>query len=197
METAEPDHFVAAHPRPSRSASSLALGSGTPDVERTASVRPIPACGYTADSWGRLRSRERGRSPVLRGNWLAAHRLDRCSRWAERQDCGQACLKQIVADPENCLVWNIVSNWYLGRSCVCCHKRFGALHRLDHAPALMREDHTTIEWDQIRPEQLLEIFSTSRPVCWNCHIAETFRRVHPELVVDRKRKSADVVGFSH
>jgi len=121
--------------------------------------------------------------------WRILH-LDRCSRWPERQDCGQACLKQIVADPENCLVWNIVSNWYLGRSCVCCHKRFGALHRLDHAPALMREDHTTIEWDQIRPEQVPEIFSTSRPVCWNCHIAETFRRVQPELVVDRKRTSA-------
>jgi hypothetical protein len=23
------------------------------------------------------------------------------------------------------------------------------------------------------------------PVCWNCHIAQTFRRVHPELVVVR------------
>ncbi|MGA6984659.1 MAG: hypothetical protein WBZ01_01285 [Terriglobales bacterium] len=117
-------------------------------------------------------------------------RLDRCSRWPERQDCGQACLKQIAADPENCLLWNIVSNWYLGRSCVCCHKRFGVLHRLDHAPALMRKDHTTIEWDQIRPEQVPEIFSTSKPVCWNCHISATFRRVHPELVVDRKRTSA-------
>lgn len=27
-------------------------------------------------------------------------RLDRCSRWPERQNCGQACLKQIAADPE-------------------------------------------------------------------------------------------------
>ncbi len=117
-------------------------------------------------------------------------RLDRCSRWPERQNCGQACLKQIAADPENCLLWNIVSNWYLGRSCACCRKRFGALHRLDHAPALMREDHTTIEWDQIRPEQLPEIFSTSKPVCWSCHIAETFRRVHPELVVDRRKPAA-------
>ena len=79
---------------------------------------------------------------------------------------------------------------YPGRSCACCHKRFGALHRLDHAPALMREDHSMIEWDQLRPEQLPEILSTSKPVCWNCHIATTFRRVHPELVVDRKRTSA-------
>jgi hypothetical protein len=33
---------------------------------------------------------------------------------------------------------------------------------------------------------LLDVFSTHRPVCWNCHVTETFRRLHPELVVDRK-----------
>jgi hypothetical protein len=41
-------------------------------------------------------------------------RLDRCSRWLEHQDWGHYYLKQITAHPENCLVWNIVSNWYLG-----------------------------------------------------------------------------------
>jgi hypothetical protein len=117
-------------------------------------------------------------------------RLDRCSRWPERQDCGQQCLKQITAAPENCLLWSIVSNWYMGRSCTYCGKRFGMLHRLDHAPALLRENGTTIEWQQVRPEQLPEIFSTARPVCWNCHIVQTFRRVHPELVIERKHKSA-------
>jgi hypothetical protein len=114
-------------------------------------------------------------------------RLDRCSRWPERHDCGQDCLKQITADPENCLLWNIVSNWYLGRSCAYCHKRFGVLHHLDHVPALMREEGTTIEWDRICPERLPEFFSTARPVCWDCHVAKTFRRLHPELVVERKR----------
>jgi hypothetical protein len=102
-------------------------------------------------------------------------RLDRCSRWPEHQDCGQGCLKQIAADPENCLLWNIVSNWYLGRSCACCHQRFGTLHRLDHAPALMREDHTTIEWDQVRPEQIPEILATLKPICWNCYLAANVR----------------------
>ena len=27
-------------------------------------------------------------------------RLDRCSRWPERQDCGQECLQQVETDPE-------------------------------------------------------------------------------------------------
>jgi hypothetical protein len=113
-------------------------------------------------------------------------RLKECSRWPERQDCGQECLQQIEADPENCLVWNIVSKWYVGRSCVFCHKLIGPLHHLDHAPALLGPDSKTVEWNQLRPEQLPEVFATHQPVCWNCHVAETFRRVHPELVVNRE-----------
>lgn len=113
-------------------------------------------------------------------------RLTECSRWPERKDCGQECLKQIEVSPENCLVWNIVSHWYDGKQCVFCHKSFGELHHLDHAPALLGPDHKTAEWKELRPEQLPEIFSTHRPVCWNCHVAETFRRLHPELVVDRE-----------
>ena len=27
--------------------------------------------------------------------------------------------------------------------------------------------------------------ATSLPLCWNCHVAATFRRMHPELVTDR------------
>jgi hypothetical protein len=67
-------------------------------------------------------------------------RLEECSRWPERRDCGQECLQQIVADPDNCLIWNIVSNWYEGQRCVYCHKRFGPLHHLDHVPALLGPD---------------------------------------------------------
>jgi len=113
--------------------------------------------------------------------------LVECSRWPERKDCGQECLQQIEIDPANCLVWNIVSKWYEGKSCVFCHKQIGPLHHLDHAPALLSPDHKTIEWSELRPQQLPEVFETHRPVCWNCHIAQNFRRTHPELVVDRKR----------
>ena len=113
-------------------------------------------------------------------------RLVECSRWPERQDCGQECLQQIEIDPANCLVWNIVSKWYEGKSCVFCRKPFGPLHHLDHAPALLGPDQKTAEWKEFSPQQLPEIMQTHRPVCWNCHIAETFRRTHPELVVNRE-----------
>jgi len=112
-------------------------------------------------------------------------RLNQCSRWPERQDCGQDCLQQIEADPDKCLVWNIVSKWYEGKNCAFCHKPIGSLHHLDHAPALLGPDFRTTEWKDIRAEQLPQIFSTHQPVCWNCHVTESFRRLHPDLVTDR------------
>lgn len=112
-------------------------------------------------------------------------RLKECSRWPERKNCGQDCLQQIEADPESCLVWNVVAKWYEGKKCVFCHKPIASLSHVDHAPALIGPDFQTRDWKGIRPEQLPEIFSTHQPVCWNCHVAESFRRVHPELVTDR------------
>lgn len=120
-------------------------------------------------------------------------RLRECSRWPERKDCGQDCLRQVEADPENCLVWNIVAGWYEGKKCVLCHKTFGELRHMDHVPALLDPDHTTIEWKDLPPEKLPEAFATYGPVCWNCHVAATFRRLHPDLVVDREAEAKRVV----
>jgi hypothetical protein len=113
-------------------------------------------------------------------------RLKECSRWPERQHCGQECLQQIEVGPEDCLVWNIVSKWYEGKSCAFCRKPFAPLQHLDHVPALLGPDFQTTEWKQVRPEKLPDLFSTHQPVCWNCHITESFRRLHPELVTDRR-----------
>lgn len=114
-------------------------------------------------------------------------RLDQCSRWPKRRNCGQQCLRQIEADPDNCLIWNIVSNWYEGQYCVYCRKRFGPLQHFDHVPALIGPDRKTAEWGTFRPEQLPKLFSTHKPVCWSCHVTQTFRHEYPELCVYRGR----------
>jgi len=112
-------------------------------------------------------------------------RLQECSRWPERENCGQECLQQIEADPQNCRVWKIVDKWYDGKKCVFCQKPIGPLGHFDHVPALLGPDFMTAQWKDIAPEELPKVFSTHQPVCWNCHVAETFRRVHPKLVTDR------------
>ncbi|HET7841554.1 MAG TPA: hypothetical protein VFM21_08110 [Terriglobia bacterium] len=112
-------------------------------------------------------------------------RLRTCSRWPEKEDCGQECLKQIELAPDECLVKNFVARWYEGKKCVYCGKLIPAGDWLGHKPALMNRDKKTIYWDIVAPEMLPEVFGNCTPVCWDCHITESFRREHPELVVDR------------
>jgi len=112
-------------------------------------------------------------------------RLDQCSRWPEKKNCGQDCLSQVRADPENCLVWNMVATWYKGKSCAYCQKPFEGIQWHNRHPALLSPDRVAKQWNEIPPEQLPEVLETHLPVCWNCYIAETFRRQNAERVLDR------------
>src|SRR6266536_6165009 len=116
-------------------------------------------------------------------------RLKDCSRWPERQDCEQQCLGQIVSAPEDCLVGNILTKWYGGRTCVFCGKALGEIDWLDHKPALMSPERVTLEWNEIPAQKVPAVLQTHMPVCWDCHIAETFRRRYPELAVEREADS--------
>ena len=78
-----------------------------------------------------------------------------------------------------------MNQWYQEQKCVYCHKPFGEIQWHDHPPALLNNNRQTVQWNEIAAEKLQEALSTYRPVCWSCHIAETFRREHPEMVVDR------------
>jgi hypothetical protein len=115
-------------------------------------------------------------------------RLSDCSRWPERRGCGQECLGQIALAPEECLVRTILIRWYRDKLCVFCRKPLDDVPWLEHKPGLLSPDGKTVEWHEVRPETLPEVLATHWPVCWNCHIAETFRHAFPELVVDRPRQ---------
>ena len=112
-------------------------------------------------------------------------RLRACSRWPEKLDCGQDCLRQIEAAPEDCLVRTRLTRFYEGKRCAYCARAFGAIHWHDHRPALLEPDGRTVEWRELAPEQVPAALAAGKPVCWNCHVAETFRREHPDLVTDR------------
>ena len=143
-----------------------------PETGRSEAVHvDAPFAAWTALTW---------RRPVLR--------LDACTRWPERQDCPESCLRQIEAAPDTCLARNMLHSWYAGKSCEFCRKPFGEINWNDHRPTLMSPAGVTREWNEISPRDLPEVMKTHVPVCWNCHIAETFRREHPDLVVDRDWK---------
>ena len=112
-------------------------------------------------------------------------RLDACSRWQSRRFCGQECLAQIKAAPDDCRVDTIARRWFGSKRCVYCHRAITETRLVPHRPALLAPDGRTVEWPEVAPERLPAAFRTHAPVCWSCHVAETFRRVRPELVIDR------------
>jgi hypothetical protein len=112
-------------------------------------------------------------------------RLDSCTRWPEKAGCGQECLGQIETAPEACLLRNILADWYQGKSCAFCGRAFHSVHWHDRKPGLRAPDGTIRNWDGFRPEQVIDVLATHVPVCWDCRVAESFRREHPELVTDR------------
>ncbi|HUK51683.1 MAG TPA: hypothetical protein VL099_00170 [Candidatus Binatia bacterium] len=120
--------------------------------------------------------------------------LCNCSRWPERRDCPQDCICEIVGDPEGHRVWNVATEWFRGRACACCGKPITRLGHLDRRPALLDAQHKSVEWDAIPPEKLPEALWGSKPVCWNCHIADTFVREHPDLVTYRPWERSGPLG---
>jgi hypothetical protein len=117
-------------------------------------------------------------------------RLADCSRWPEKVHCGQMCLSELEASPQDCLVRTMLARWYFGKRCAYCKKPFAEIHWHDHRPGLQGPGGTLHEWTEIRPEAVPTVLQTHEPVCWNCLIAERFRVEHPELVIDRPRPPA-------
>jgi hypothetical protein len=126
---------------------------------------------------------------ALKGSLRGAPLLEvsDCSRWPERAGCGQECLAQMESAPADCLVRNVASRWYEGRGCVYCGHVFEPIRWHEHRPALRGPDGALLEWSDVEPHELPALFATHVPVCWNCAIAERFRRDHPDLVVDRPK----------
>ena len=112
-------------------------------------------------------------------------RLESCWRWPLNKECGQECLVELDVSPPECLVRSVLMKWYKGKRCVFCLRTFDELSLTDHKPSLLSLEGNPVEWQQVKMSNLAEVLATHTPVCWNCDIAQTFRREHPDLVVDR------------
>ena len=117
-------------------------------------------------------------------------RLENCWRWPLKKDCGQECLLQLDVAPAECLVRSVLEKWYRDKSCTFCKQPFSEISLVDHKPALLKPEGVTVEWRQVPLAAVTEAMATYLPVCWNCHIAQSFRNEHPELVVDRTNRFA-------
>lgn len=113
-------------------------------------------------------------------------RIQECTRWPENRNCGQACLLEVHESPDGCLVRTKVRKWYDGKSCLLCDKSLEGAGWLTQPPCVMTADWVTHEWKDIGPEKIADTLETGRPVCWTCHVATEFRRIHSDLIVERE-----------
>ncbi len=115
-------------------------------------------------------------------------RLTSCSRWPEKAGCGQECLSEVERDMRGCLVRTIVAGWYHGQSCVFCGKPIPEVTWTEHRPALLAPEGVTISWTDVKPEALPDLFSTHKPVCWDCHVVQSLIRERPDAVTVRPER---------
>ena len=111
-------------------------------------------------------------------------RLEQCSRWPERGQCEQPCLKQIAEAPHDCLLRSILTHWFAGKTCVYCERPVAIAPRA-HQPAFRLPDGRTVDFATMQPEDLVAHLDEFAPVCFDCHLTEQFRREHSELVTER------------
>ena len=133
------------------------------------------ATGVTVDLRYAVQTGLRHQTPCVR--------VRACPRWAERGPCKESCVSQ-AADSRS-TPRAIVTRGVTGQPCAYCGRAIEHVAFLDHYAAFLQPDGNTIEWPQVPPERLRDTIAARPPVCWDCHIAESFRRKYPELVTDR------------
>jgi len=97
-------------------------------------------------------------------------RLSGCSHWPERAGCGQPCITQIQAAPEDCLVRNILDKWCDGKCCIRCGGPIGEASWAGVPPVLLTPDGSLMEWQQIAATELPATLATAKPVCVDCYL---------------------------
>jgi len=114
-------------------------------------------------------------------------RLSSCTRWPERQDCDQPCVCQIDAHPAETEPKTLAGRFFARKRCALCQQPIEPLHAMTLQPGFMDPLTQKVHaWDEIRPDLLPEAFSSWRPLCTNCTLAESFRQKFPELSTDRR-----------
>jgi hypothetical protein len=81
-----------------------------------------------------------------------------------------------------------LKHFFEGKQCAACSRPIPPVHAGEMRPGLLNANpHEAIAWDDILAANLSTTLASHVPICSNCLISETFRRQHPELVVDRHR----------
>jgi hypothetical protein len=111
-------------------------------------------------------------------------RLQSCSRWPGRQECGEECLLQVDLNPE--VLDRALRAWAEGKACALCGRRLReADWRMGHFSGL-NDRSAWIPPTAMPLHELPMALQHYRPVCWPCHLAQGRQRDPILLKGDRR-----------
>ncbi len=112
-------------------------------------------------------------------------RLESCSRWPEKGDCGQECLAELEPSPEN--VDRLLTKWYQGKSCAICARALTPGDWRRSRLAVLNDQQKLFELRDMYLEELQDKLQNMRPLCWNCHQEERARQAVPPRLLKGDR----------
>jgi hypothetical protein len=101
-------------------------------------------------------------------------RLQSCTRWPEKGDCGQECLAQLDPSPEN--VERLMLGSYRDKTCAICTRAITPSDWRRGRLAWLDDGHRLVELRQVNLKQLQFALEGMRPLCWTCHQEERVRQ---------------------
>ena len=104
-------------------------------------------------------------------------RLESCSRWPGKGDCGQECLAQLDPSPEN--IERLLAKWYEGKNCAICSRSLSPSDWRRSRLAVLNADHKLFELREMTLDNLQSSLENMHPLCWTCHQEERTRQVAP------------------
>lgn len=104
-------------------------------------------------------------------------RLESCSRWPEKADCGQECLAQLDPSPEN--IDRLLTQSYAGKACAICARSLTPADWRGSRLGVLDQSGKLLELREMTLERLASVLENMRPLCWKCHQEERARRAVP------------------
>jgi hypothetical protein len=145
--------------------------------------RQTVACPETGEPVEVEVDRKFALSSSLRGQEHS--RLQSCSRWPEKDDCGQECLEQLEDSPEN--IDRFLTKWYEGKTCAICERALAPSDWRRSRLAVLNQQAQLFELRHMFLETLQSALQDMRPLCWNCHQEERERQPVPARMLKGER----------
>ena len=119
-------------------------------------------------------------------------RLQSCSRWPEKGECGQECLAQINPSPEN--LERLLQKWYQGKNCAICDRPLSPADWRRSRLALLNEKQKLFELRHMQLEEIPSALDHMASLCWNCHQQERARQAEPPRILNGDRRNLGEAG---